>query len=59
MNEIYIYLIENKTNKKKYIGQSVNYQKRMKEHIYGRNSRQNSIVDRAIKNMGKITFHLV
>lgn len=56
MNEIYIYLIENKTNKKKYIGQSVNYQKRMKEHIYGRNSRQNSIVDRAIKKHGENNF---
>lgn len=58
MNEIIsIYLIENKTNNKKYIGQTINYNKRMKEHIFGRNARQNSVVDRAIKKYGKDLFH--
>lgn len=56
MNEIYIYLIENKINKKKYIGQSINYQKRIKEHIYGRNDCKNSIIDRAIKKYGEYNF---
>lgn len=51
--KIYIYLIRSKINNKCYVGQTVNYEKRMKEHVYGRNNNRNSIIDRAIKKYGK------
>lgn len=53
---IYIYLIKSKLNNKCYIGQTIDYKKRTKEHIYGRNSNKNSIIDRAIKKHGKDMF---
>lgn len=53
---MYIYLIKSKINDKCYIGQTINYDKRMKEHIYGRNAKNNSIIDRAIKKYGKDMF---
>lgn len=52
----YIYLITNKLNNKKYIGQTINFEKRMKEHIYGRNSKKNCLIDRALKKYGKNNF---
>lgn len=52
----YIYLITNKRNNKQYVGQTINYEKRIKEHIYGRNGNKNSIIDRAIKKYGKNNF---
>ncbi|MGX8835327.1 NUMOD1 domain-containing DNA-binding protein [Amedibacillus sp. YH-ame6] len=55
-DEIVIYLIENKINRKRYIGQTVNYSERMKQHIYGRNNGRNSMVDRAIKKYGVNNF---
>ena len=52
----YIYLIANKINNKQYIGQTVNFKKRIKEHSYGRNDNKNSLIDRAIKKYGKNNF---
>ena len=52
----YIYLITNKINNKKYIGQTINYKKRIQEHICGRNNKQNSMIDKAIKKYGKDNF---
>ena len=57
---ICIYKIENKINKKVYIGQSINYEKRMLEHIWGRkNEKQHiqQVIDRAIKKYGKENFN--
>ncbi len=51
----YIYKIENRLNSKIYIGQTINHEKRMREHIYGRKSK-NSIIDKAIKKYGKENF---
>ena len=42
-----IYLIENKINGKKYIGQSINIYKRFKEHCYSSN-KHHSYIDNAI-----------
>lgn len=53
---IYIYKITNKENKKIYIGQTVDFQKRMKEHKYGRNGGKNSIIDRAYRKIGSEGF---
>lgn len=53
---IYIYLIKSKLNNKCYVGQTIDYQKRMKEHIYGRNDNRNSIIDRALKKYGIENF---
>lgn len=53
---IFIYEIKNRINEKVYIGQTVNFNKRMKEHIYGRNARQNSVIDMAILKYGKGNF---
>lgn len=57
--EIYIYKIQNKINNKIYIGQTINYDKRIDEHIYGRkNTKQHKeqVIDRAIKKYGKNNF---
>lgn len=54
--KIFIYLIKCLINDKCYVGQTINYEKRMKEHIYGRNARNNSLVDRALKKYGKDYF---
>lgn len=54
-----IYKITNKINNKIYIGQTINYEKRMKEHIYGRRNTKNHIeqvIDRAIKKYGVENF---
>lgn len=53
---IYIYLIRSKLNNKCYVGQTVNYEKRIKEHIYGRNAKRNSMIDRALKRHGSENF---
>lgn len=58
-NEIIIYMISNRINNKKYIGQTINYDKRMKEHIYGRNTINNSVIDRSIKKYGKESFDFI
>lgn len=52
----YIYLITDKTNNKQYIGQTINFEKRMKEHTYGRNKRRNCIIDKAIQKHKKENF---
>lgn len=52
----YIYLITNIITKKQYIGQTINYEKRIKEHIYGRKNRKNCIIDKAIQKYGKDNF---
>lgn len=54
-----IYKITNKINNKIYIGQSINYEKRIKEHIYARKNEKkhlNQIIDIAIKKYGKENF---
>lgn len=54
--KIYIYKITNKLNNKIYIGQTVDFKKRMKEHRYGRNIRQNMLIDRAYRKYGAENF---
>lgn len=49
--EIYIYLITNLINNKKYIGQTFNPSKRWKEHC-----RKNQLISKAIKKHGKENF---
>lgn len=52
-----IYIIRNKVNNKVYVGQSVNSAIRFKHHIYdGLNSSNNSLLDRAIKELGAENF---
>lgn len=51
-----IYKITNKINNKIYIGQSKNYDKRIKEHIYGRKNKNIQVIDRAIKKYGVENF---
>ena len=48
-NSISIYLIKNMINNKMYVGQTINYEKRMKEHKHGRNKGSISLIDKAIK----------
>lgn len=55
-DEIYIYKITNKKNNKTYIGQTINYNKRISEHLCGRKKGNNSIIDKAIKKHGKDNF---
>lgn len=53
---IYLYIIKNKENGKVYIGQTVDFDKRTREHIYGRGCKKNCLIDRAIKKHGKNMF---
>lgn len=50
-----IYLIENKINGKKYIGQSINIYKRFREHCFLSN-KNHSYIDNAIHKYGKENF---
>lgn len=55
----YIYKIENKINKKIYIGQTINFKKRINEHKSGRKNtdiHKNQIIDKSIKKYGKNNF---
>lgn len=56
MRKYYIYKFTNKINKKSYIGQSVNPEKRKMEHIYGRKNKQNTYFDKALKKYGIENF---
>lgn len=49
---MYIYLITNLVNNKKYIGQTNNLQRRMNEHRSG----QGTVIDQAIKAYGVKNF---
>lgn len=48
-----IYCIENKINKKKYVGQSNNIERRFKEHCYS----NNQVIDKAITKEGVSNFN--
>ena len=50
----YVYKITNKLNNKIYIGQSVNIERRWKEHIC--DNRKNSLIHLAIQKYGKDNF---
>lgn len=52
----YIYKIKNKKDDKVYIGQSINPEKRLMEHIYGRKNRKDTYFDRVIKKHGIENF---
>lgn len=52
----YIYKIKNKINNKIYIGQTIDYKKRINNHI---NTSKNQIVDMAIKKYGKDNFTFI
>lgn len=58
-----IYLITNKINNKQYIGQSINIEKRVKEHFwkstYQPDISYNSILHKAIRKYGKENFDWV
>ena len=49
---MYIYLITNLINDKKYVGQTNNFQRRMNEHRSG----QDTVIDQAIKAYGVKNF---
>lgn len=49
---MYIYLITNLVNNKKYVGQTNNFQRRMNEHRSG----QGTVIDQAIKTYGVKNF---
>ena len=49
MEKYYIYKYTNKLNNMIYIGQSINPQKRHKEHLYGRKKGVNTYFDKALK----------
>ena len=49
---MYIYLITNLINNKKYVGQTNNFQRRMNEHRSG----QGTVIDQAIKAYGVKNF---
>lgn len=51
-----IYIIKNNINNKVYIGQSLNPEKRFKEHCYFRKDRNNSLITNAIHKYGKEHF---
>lgn len=53
-----IYLIQNKTTKQKYIGQSINIERRWKQHCR-KHDRNNSRIDNAIGKYGKNNFELI
>jgi group I intron endonuclease len=48
-----IYKITNRINGKSYVGQSINMEKRFKEHLY----KQDAYIDRAIHKYGKDNFN--
>lgn len=48
-----IYKITNRINGKSYVGQSINMEKRFKEHLY----KQDTYIDRAIHKYGKDNFN--
>ena len=52
----YIYLITNKTNNKKYIGQTINFKTRIREHIWGGKTKKPQLIDQKIKQYGKDNF---
>lgn len=54
----YIYLIENKINNKKYIGQSINIRKRISEHLSLSSKYQNNLLSKAILKYGKNSFSI-
>lgn len=56
METYYIYKITNKKNNLSYIGQSINPQKRFKEHLYGRKGGINTYFDKALKKYGEESF---
>lgn len=51
-----IYLIENKINHKKYVGQSKNPTQRFLEHTYKSSKKDNSLINKAIQKYGKENF---
>lgn len=51
----YIYLIINLNNGKKYVGQTVNFEKRKKEHF---DNRDCSLIDKVINNVGSENFKM-
>lgn len=56
MRTYYIYKITNKNNNMSYIGQSVNPQKRLMEHIYGRKNKKDTYIDKTMKKYGIENF---
>lgn len=50
-----VYLIENKKTKQKYVGQSINIEKRWQQHCRGYD-KQHSYIDNAIQKHGKNNF---
>lgn len=57
-NEKYVYCITNLINNKKYIGQSVNPQKRFNNHYSKNNDKTHSIIHEAMRKYGKENFKL-
>ena len=56
MEKYYVYMFTNKINGMSYIGQSINPEKRYKEHLYGRKSKKDTYFDKALKKYGDINF---
>lgn len=56
MEKYYIYKYTNKLNNMIYIGQSINPQKRHKEHLYGRKNGVDTYFDKALKKYGEENF---
>lgn len=61
MKMYYIYKITNKNNNKTYIGQSINPEKRLKEHIYGRKNKKIPYFERILRKYGieEFTFEII